>query len=54
MNIPRKRLLVLIGNTVLEQEKKRANYSGKTDIILFHLQDLQDYLQNKNNGIVIK
>ena len=27
--IPRKRLLVLIGNTVLEQEKKRANYSGK-------------------------
>ena len=53
--IPRKRLLVLIRNTVLEQEKKRANYSGKTDIILFHLQDyLQDYLQNKNNGIVIK
>ena len=25
----RKRLLVLIGNTVLEQEKKRENYSGK-------------------------
>ena len=27
--VARKNLLVLIGNTVLEQEKKRANYSGK-------------------------